>query len=483
MTFAFHLRLLRAIPVLLTCLALAALAQPALAERRVALVFGADTYQELRLLANAVSDAFAIQALLESLGFEVYLETNRDLRRMRRALEDFTEDAAGADLAAVFFAGHGVEIGGQNLLLPVDAAGGTPAALAESALPLEDVVTALRKVAPLGLVIIDACRDDPFSDGAGNAGRGATALLRPAQGPAVIPGLGRVGRADGLLFAFSAAPGATASDGVGANSPFTEALVRYLGTPGLAAASALTLVQQDVYDRTRGGQLPYVEAALPASLFLAPDAEDLPERARLLLAMSGIDADVRAQVERAAAARDMPLAPLYASVIEGGLATLGWDAREARLAEAADAFVDTRERLLGLQSNDARVQALRVRAEGLLELGERRAALDALDAAIAIDAGAGDTVAALAVERRLSEADTRLSRASVHAAGFDYAPAITDYTEAADLYARATALARADGAEAPRSALDGETNALWRLGSLQHMTGNSSVALTSYRRW
>lgn len=464
---------------LLLVLALVSWAQPALAERRVALVFGADAYAALRPLANGVNDAVAVQDLLAGLDFEVTLETDRDLRRMRRALVEFAEEAAGADLAVLFFAGHGVEIDGRNLLLPVDAGGATAAALAASALPLEEVVETLHGVVPAALVILDACRDDPF--GGVPEGRGAMAL--PADAAEVRPGLGRVGRADGLLFAFAAAPGATASDGAGRNSPFTAALVRHLATPGLEVRSALTLVQQDVYDRSRAAQLPYVESGLPAAVFLAPDAEELPERARLLLAMAGIDADLRAQVERAAAARDMPLAPLYASAIEGGLAELGWEAREARLAEAADAFVETRERLLGLQSNDARVQALRVEAEGLLERGERQAALTRLETAIGIDAGAAAASAAVAVERRLSEADTRLSRAGVHAAGFAYAPALADYAAAADLYARATALARADGRDPPQLALSGETLALWELGELQLTIGDTGAAMASFRRW
>ncbi len=92
-----------------------------MAERRVALVLAAEDYKAIRPLSNPVSDARAMEEVLEGLGFEVFLETDRDLRRMRRALEDFREDAKGADLALAFFAGHGVAIDGVNYLLPVDA--------------------------------------------------------------------------------------------------------------------------------------------------------------------------------------------------------------------------------------------------------------------------------------------------------------------------------------------------------------------------
>ena len=91
------------------------------AERRVALVIGDDDYRTIRKLGNAVDDARSIEAMLEKLGFDVTLETDRDLRRMRRALDDFREDGKGADVALVFFAGHGAEISGDNRLLPVDA--------------------------------------------------------------------------------------------------------------------------------------------------------------------------------------------------------------------------------------------------------------------------------------------------------------------------------------------------------------------------
>ena len=111
----------------------------ALAERRVALVIGEDGYKTIRKLDNAVDDAKSVEDTLEQLGFEVTLETNRDLKRVRRALDDFREDGAGADVALVYFAGHGVEISGDNRLLPIDADASSLDALKASTLPLEEV--------------------------------------------------------------------------------------------------------------------------------------------------------------------------------------------------------------------------------------------------------------------------------------------------------------------------------------------------------
>ena len=120
------------------------------AERRVALVMGDDDYRTVRKLDNAVNDARSLEETLKKLGFDVYLEPDRDLRRMRRALDDFREDAKGADVALVFFAGHGVEIAGENRLLPVDADASSLEALQASSLPLEEVRATVSAVSGSG---------------------------------------------------------------------------------------------------------------------------------------------------------------------------------------------------------------------------------------------------------------------------------------------------------------------------------------------
>ena len=239
--------------LMMACLA----AFPAFAERRVALVMAADAYRTLRPLRNAVNDGRAVEAALRGLGFEVISETDRDLRRMRRAMEDFREDAKDADVVLVYFAGHGVEISGDNRLLPVDGDASSLDALKESSLPLEEIRDAVARAGRIGLVLLDACRNDPFGTAAGD-GRGVAALSADVS-DAVRPGLGRVGRAENMLFAFAAAPGETASDGNDGHSPFAAALGKYLATDGLEIRSVLTLVQQEVYERSGGRQLPYVE--------------------------------------------------------------------------------------------------------------------------------------------------------------------------------------------------------------------------------
>lgn len=349
--------------IVLVVLLLAGAAAPAAAERRVALLIAAERHDPLRPLANPRRDVVALRGVLERLDFEVWVETDRTLVRLRRALEDFRSDAAGADVALVRFAGHGTEVGGGNLLLPVDASAESHEALRAGALPLEELAAVAREVAGSVLILVDACRDAPFGEGA----EGTRAAERPDPGGAAVrPGLGRMGRADGVLYAFAAAPGEVAADGpAGGNAPFAAALQRHLGTDGVEIRSALTLVQQDVCDRTRRAQLPYIESGLPR-LFFATTTGNLSERDRLLQAMADLSGDHRAQIERIVAARAMPLAPLYAAFLSAGLDRLGWEERERRLAEAAAAWAAHHERLRGLESFDARVAgALAAYAEGL----------------------------------------------------------------------------------------------------------------------
>ncbi|MBX3577611.1 MAG: caspase family protein [Rhizobiaceae bacterium] len=457
--------MLRAVLVIV----LAFTASQALAERRVALVMGADDYEFIRPLDNAVNDARSIEAALEALGFEVLLETDRDLRRMRRALEDFREDAAGADVALVFFAGHGVEIAGENRLLPVDASVDSLDALKASSLPLEEIRDAVAAVAPVGLILLDACRNDPFGS-TGQKGRGAVSIA-PDVLKVVAPGLGRVGSAENVLFAFSAAPGATASDGEGGNSPFTAAIAKYLGTEGLEIRSVLTLVQQEVYDRSQGGQLPYIESGLPA-LFFAAGSGDLPERERLLLAMADVTPDIRAEVETIATDAGMPLAPLYGALFEAG--DLGDDERLTKLREAADAFVKVREELRAMASSDPDVERLRGEAEEQLALGAFDTARERLQRAADIDSTSRDALKANYVERTLSEAATRYIAGGAAKAELRYDLAIADLEKAVGLYGEA-----GDAALAAEHA-DRRLSALFNLGDMYVTTGNVAAAARTY---
>jgi len=457
--------------IVVLVLALAA-ALPAAAEGRFALVFSAQDYQQLRPLANPAADAALVARTLSALGFTVSIETDRTLKKMRRALDDFRKEAAGADLALVYFAGHGVEIAGENLLLPVDADASSLDRLKDSALPLEEVRSAAAAVAGSVIIVLDACRDDPFGAGSGG-GRSARPLGADVVA-AAHPGLGRIGRAEHTLFAFAAAPGETASDGADGHSPFTAAFTRYLATDGLEIRSVLTLVQQAVYDATGGRQLPYVESGLP-SLFFAARTGDLPERERLLLAMADVTPALRAEVERIATDREMPLAPLYAALIGADLTSMGAEARAEKLAEAADAFVTTRERLKTLAADDPKVAALRGEAEKALSLGAFATARARLAEAAAIDAGSRQALKANYVARTVSEADSHRLSGGVARATLAYRDAIAAWRKAAVLYAE---VAEDDLSD------DTRANLLWMLadlGDVERIDGDIGAALDAYR--
>lgn len=443
----------------------------AFAEKRVALVMGADDYKTIRPLGNAVNDALAIEKTLEMLGFEVTLESNRDLKRMRRALEDFREDAAGADVALVFFAGHGVEIGGQNFLLPIDAKAETADLLKSSALPLDEVRATVAEIGKVGLIMLDACRNDPFGGPGGDgSSRGASVVEEPSAPLDIRPGLGRMGRAENVLFAFSAAPGETASDGKGPNSPFTTALAKYLATDGIEIRSALTLVQQEVYDQSRGGQLPYIENGLPKLFFAATTVDKLPERERLLLAMADVTPDLREEVERLAKEKDMPLAPLYGALISSDAKDLTLEQRTRKLADAAEAFVTTRNQMRTLASTDPAVTKLRQEAEQQLALGAFDTARGKLTEAASIDSSSRDALKANFLERTLSEAATHSISGGASRADLNYDLAIVSYEQAAALYSEIA------GEKLPDDQREGQFQALAALGDLYVTVGDLAKA-------
>ena len=449
------------------------LAAAATAETRVALILAAQDYQLIRPLTNPDNDARAMEDLLRSLDFKVFVETDRDLRRMRRALEDFQADAAGADVALLFFAGHGVALDGVNYLLPTDTDGSTAEKLVETALPLSEAQAALQAVSSVAIVLLDACRDDPFAGG-GTEGRGAAPLDgAPPPAGTPVPGLGRIGRADGVLFAFAAAPNETAADGESGNSPFTEALVRHFGTAGVELRTALTLVQQDVYDRSRGKQLPYIESGLPELVFITGEGV-LPERDQLLIAMADLTPDLRAEVEALAAERNMPLAPLYAALLSADLANQAPEERTRLLLEAATSYAAFQSELSGLQSEDPRVADLRIKAQESFALGAFDTGRALLDEAAEIDAASRINFREGNIKRTVSEAATRILSANAARAELRYDLAIGDLSKAVTLFAEIA------DEDIERDTRFDYAAALTDLGNLQLVAGNTEAALDAF---
>ena len=245
--------MIRTLLSLLTALAL--LAAPAWAERRVALVIGNGTYQNASPLPNPANDSRAMADKLTGMGFEVMLRQDLTGQGMRVALGEFAERALSADVALVFYAGHGIEMGGKNFLIPVDAAMRTEATATFETVSLDMVLSTVRQAGKLGMVLLDACRDNPF-----NAGMERTSGTRSvARGLAPVSLEGE----SGLLVSFAAQAGQTADDGAGMHSPYTEALLSVLDEPGLEVGRMFRKVRAQVRDTTGGRQVPIERAQLP----------------------------------------------------------------------------------------------------------------------------------------------------------------------------------------------------------------------------
>lgn len=230
------------------------LCSPASAEKRVALVIGNSAYQNVNRLLNPANDAAAISVTLKDAGFDV-VELKRDLKvnEMRRALRDFSDTVRDADVAIVYYAGHGIEIDGTNYLIPTDAILERDIDAYDEAISLDRLLAVIEPARKLRLVILDACRDNPFSK----------SMKRSVAARAIGRGLAKVDPGSpNTLVAFAARAGSTASDGDGKHSPFTAALVKYLPKPGLDLRKAFGFARDEVLKSTGNRQEPFIYGSL-----------------------------------------------------------------------------------------------------------------------------------------------------------------------------------------------------------------------------
>jgi formylglycine-generating enzyme required for sulfatase activity len=215
--------------------------------QRVALVVGNAAYTD-RPLRNPVNDAALIQTTLSNLGFQVSVLRNADRKTLLGGLRDFEAKARNAEVAVFFYAGHGAQVSGSNYLIPLNAQ-----ISAESDVPDEaiDAASVLRRIedarAKVGLVILDACRDNPYTGSSRSGARGLARMNVPT----------------GTIVAYATAPGSTADDGAGrSNGVYTEQLARYLGRPGLDIKDVFDRTAQEVERLTAGKQRPREEVGL-----------------------------------------------------------------------------------------------------------------------------------------------------------------------------------------------------------------------------
>ncbi len=485
--------------LLLTALPQAARAQDAL--RGVALVVGQSQYRHLTALPNPGNDADALDELLSDLGFEVTGVSNADQKRLARALERFVEDAEDADVALIYYSGHGIEAGGENFLVPVDA---DIAALDEAGtrlVPISGLMARLQRTVPVTIVLLDACRDNPFPAGATvrleagaapvavsaaglSAPRGASPMAAPmaASSAAAAPATDL-----GALIGFAAAPGRVALDGEpGGNSPYAGALIKHLSAGGYAFADVMTMVSEEVWLKTRAAQTPWTNTSLRRQLFFGAAPEDdadadeaaiRGERRGLLLKIAALGQAERQQVAARADEGGVPMDALFAMLAAVGAEAPGdpaeLDALLKQQAERLRAILDDRAVLTSTDAELVRLAALTDQA-----IGE-----GALQSAISLNERAKARVGELSA--RIDDVEAEIGRrraefAAVYARSAKTYELAGDHGAAADDYRRAfEEVRRWDGALAWQY----RTGEAAALGSLGHYGGDNGALDRAVETW
>jgi tetratricopeptide (TPR) repeat protein len=237
--------------------------------RRIALVVGNSKYKNVPTLINPPRDAEAIAAALHAVGFETVTLTKDAAREaLVDALRKFAVNAETAEWAVVYYAGHGIEMNGVNYLIPVDATLAADRDVQFEAVPLDQVMIAVEGAKKLKLILLDACRDNPFAPTMRRTAAPAAVAAGSTSGAAVGTrsigrGLGEVKVSGATLVVFAAKNGQTALDGEGGNSPFAVAVTQRVATPGVEINKLFRLVRDDVMEATAGRQEPYTYGSLP----------------------------------------------------------------------------------------------------------------------------------------------------------------------------------------------------------------------------
>jgi Caspase domain len=232
---------------------------PAWADKRVALIVGNSRYQTVPQLPNPARDATAVAQMFRDAGFDsVDLQVDVGNLEFKRAIRRFEASADEADIAVVYYAGHGLEIGATNYLIPTDARLASDRDADDEAIALERMVSSADGAKRLRLIILDACRDNPFV--------GTMRRERKVANRAVSGGLGQVQpTSTDTLIAYAAKAGSTADDGDGQHSPFTTAVLKNLTVPGLDVRLAFGRVRDEVLKNTGNRQEPFVYGSLGGS--------------------------------------------------------------------------------------------------------------------------------------------------------------------------------------------------------------------------
>lgn len=259
--------------------------------RRVALVIGNSVYKTLPSLPNPANDVEEVANTLRSAGFDVTIGVNVDRIGLEDTVRRFLRSISNAEAGLIYYSGHGIQVGGQNFIVPVDATLETPYDVETQTMPLDLILNHLKQNSRVQLIFLDACRNNPF-----NAQKFWMAEKLEPVG--ATRGLARIDSDLGSLIAFSTEPGQVALDGAGALSPYSESFIKRASEPNKEIRQVLTDVRRDVIAMTGGKQVPRENSSLMDSFYFIP-APPPPS----------VEAMQQVSVPEGAAATKLPIAP------------------------------------------------------------------------------------------------------------------------------------------------------------------------------
>lgn len=475
----------------LFCLAATALASAETKSLKgVALIIGQSNYLHIAALPNPANDARDMAKMLTDLGFDARNVTDRDAAKLKRDLERFVEDAEGADVAFIYYSGHGIEAGGENYLVPVDADVSSLRDAGQALVPISAVMDELKKTVPVTIMLLDACRTNPFpADAVVRRAPTASAEpigaggLEPVRGAKALANASAQDASLGTVVGFAAEPGRPALDGAaGENSPYAAALLRHLAAmKGTEFGSVMRMVTEEVYLDTKARQRPWINESLRRLLYFGvappePAGDEgliTGERRQLLLTISDLPDPKRAQVELASLQDGVPLDALY-----GVLRALGTDKipeDPTDLQKLLDAQAERLKKMMSeraaLRTDDPEIKRLVASADRAIGQGAMVTARKFLDDAVGRveqNSGAVDEAEELVRQKRIADAAIYAKRADAAALVFDYKSAANDYAKAFSLVEKWDDKLRWNYKNQAAEALNAHGSATGDLDALQH---------------
>lgn len=287
--------------ILVVAATIAGAVEQACAERRLALVVGNGSYAHAATLANPVNDANDIAAALKDVGFEVILGLDLDKRAFELKVRDFARTLAQADVGLVFYAGHGLQVGRVNYLVPVDARLESDRDLEFETIRLELILSQMEiaREGKTNIVFLDACRDNPFSRSLARAMGTRSAMLGR--------GLAQVQGGVGTFVSYATEPDKVALDGQGRNSPFTTALKKHIGAEGRSLSATMIEVRKEVIAVTRGQQVPWDHSSMTGEFYFKSPKDGArasgAEVAALAARAKAMEAELRSRADAETIAR------------------------------------------------------------------------------------------------------------------------------------------------------------------------------------